>query len=169
MSLFFFQAKQRASIKWLLSKAYDHRTPEELKEPFYKNHDVSHLQQSPTDFDLKLFIKVGGSIFKKLSNCSIFWILKKKKKNWEIFYWNQFHYKISFYIQSSLVYKIFSYLEHRGTQRVLNVSYYYSKERPLICFQLFTILVRIVVISKSKRNIWQFYQTSQSRHLLMQS
>ena len=53
MSLFFFQAKQRASIKWLLSKAYDHRTPEELKEPFYKNHDVSHLQ-SPTDFDLKL-------------------------------------------------------------------------------------------------------------------
>ena len=50
----FFQAKQRASIKWLLSKAYDHRTPEELKEPFYKNHDVSHLQQSPTDFDLKL-------------------------------------------------------------------------------------------------------------------
>ena len=50
---FFFQAKQRASIKWLLSKAYDHRTPEELKEPFYKNHDVSHLQ-SPTDFDLKL-------------------------------------------------------------------------------------------------------------------
>ena len=41
---FFFQAKQRASIKWLLSKAYDHRTPEELKEPFYKNHDVSHFQ-----------------------------------------------------------------------------------------------------------------------------
>ena len=38
---FFFQAKQRASIKWLLSKAYDHRTPEELREPFYKDHDVS--------------------------------------------------------------------------------------------------------------------------------
>jgi len=33
------RAKQRASIKWLLSKAYDHRTPEELKEPFYKDHD----------------------------------------------------------------------------------------------------------------------------------
>ena len=37
----FFQAKQRASIKWLLSKAYDHKTPEELREPFYKDHDVS--------------------------------------------------------------------------------------------------------------------------------
>ena len=36
-----FQAKQRASIKWLLSKAYDHKTPEELVEPFYKDHDVS--------------------------------------------------------------------------------------------------------------------------------
>ncbi len=33
------QAKQRASIKWLLSKAYDNKTPEELKEPFYKDHD----------------------------------------------------------------------------------------------------------------------------------
>jgi calmodulin-regulated spectrin-associated protein len=42
---FFFQAKQRASIKWLLSKAYDHRTPEELREPFYKDHDdADHLK-----------------------------------------------------------------------------------------------------------------------------
>ena len=38
--LLYFQAKQRASIKWLLSKAYDHKTPEELVEPFYKDHDV---------------------------------------------------------------------------------------------------------------------------------
>ena len=37
----FFQAKQRASIKWLLSKAYNHKTPEELREPFYKDNDVS--------------------------------------------------------------------------------------------------------------------------------
>ena len=45
-SIFFswLQAKQRASIKWLLSKAYDHRTPEELKEPFYKDHDVSDFK-----------------------------------------------------------------------------------------------------------------------------
>lgn len=39
--LLFFQAKQRASIKWLLSKAYNHKTPPELVEPFYKDHDVS--------------------------------------------------------------------------------------------------------------------------------
>lgn len=37
-----FQAKQRASVKWLLSKAYNHKTPEELREPFYKDHEVSH-------------------------------------------------------------------------------------------------------------------------------
>ena len=37
---FFFQAKQRASIKWLLAKAYNHKTPPELREPFYKDHDV---------------------------------------------------------------------------------------------------------------------------------
>ena len=36
-----FQAKQRASIKWLLSKAYEHKTPAELREPFYKDNDVS--------------------------------------------------------------------------------------------------------------------------------
>uniref|UniRef100_A0A0K2TD84 Patronin n=1 Tax=Lepeophtheirus salmonis TaxID=72036 RepID=A0A0K2TD84_LEPSM len=33
------KAKQRASIKYLLSKAYNHRTPEELAEPFYSDHD----------------------------------------------------------------------------------------------------------------------------------
>ncbi len=32
----FTQAKQRASLRWLLSKAYGHRTPQELREPFYK-------------------------------------------------------------------------------------------------------------------------------------
>ncbi|CAB4064941.1 CAMSAP [Lepeophtheirus salmonis] len=34
-----WKAKQRASIKYLLSKAYNHRTPEELAEPFYSDHD----------------------------------------------------------------------------------------------------------------------------------
>jgi len=35
------QAKQRATIKWLLSKAYNNRIPENVIEPFYKDHDVS--------------------------------------------------------------------------------------------------------------------------------
>jgi hypothetical protein len=38
------QAKQRASIKWLLAKAYNHKTPPELREPFYKDHDVRNDQ-----------------------------------------------------------------------------------------------------------------------------
>jgi len=37
----FLQAKQRATIKWLLSKAYNNRIPENVIEPFYKDHDVS--------------------------------------------------------------------------------------------------------------------------------
>lgn len=42
LTLFFFlQAKQRATIKWLLSKAYNNRIPENVIEPFYKDHDVS--------------------------------------------------------------------------------------------------------------------------------
>lgn len=38
---FFLQAKQRSTIKWLLSKAYNNRIPENIIEPFYKDHDVS--------------------------------------------------------------------------------------------------------------------------------
>ena len=54
-----FQAKQRASIKWLLSKAYDHKTPAELREPFYKDNDVSFMLieitiQYSSDFRPKL-------------------------------------------------------------------------------------------------------------------
>ncbi|KAG8291324.1 hypothetical protein J6590_063361 [Homalodisca vitripennis] len=40
-----FQAKQRASVKWLLSKAYNNRVPETVKEPFYRDHeDQEHLK-----------------------------------------------------------------------------------------------------------------------------
>lgn len=39
------QAKQRASIKWLLSKAYNNRVPEQIREPFYTDHEgVLHLK-----------------------------------------------------------------------------------------------------------------------------
>ncbi|XP_026670652.1 patronin isoform X4 [Ceratina calcarata] len=39
------QAKQRASIKWLLSKAYNNRVPENLREPYYVDHeDQEHLK-----------------------------------------------------------------------------------------------------------------------------
>ncbi|XP_054281794.1 patronin isoform X3 [Macrosteles quadrilineatus] len=39
------QARQRASVKWLLSKAYNNRVPESVREPFYKDHeDQEHLK-----------------------------------------------------------------------------------------------------------------------------
>ncbi|RVE40326.1 hypothetical protein evm_015024, partial [Chilo suppressalis] len=43
--LLLLQSKQRASIKWLLSKAFNNRVPENLLEPFYRDHeDQEHLK-----------------------------------------------------------------------------------------------------------------------------
>lgn len=42
LSPLYFQARQRASIRWLLSKAYSNRIPEQLQEPFYNDHDGNH-------------------------------------------------------------------------------------------------------------------------------
>ncbi|CAH1730700.1 unnamed protein product [Chironomus riparius] len=39
------KAKQRASIRWLLSKAFNNRVPDQLREPFYTDHDGNqHLK-----------------------------------------------------------------------------------------------------------------------------
>uniref|UniRef100_A0A0N8CGU7 Calmodulin regulated spectrin-associated protein 1 1 (CAMSAP1L1) n=1 Tax=Daphnia magna TaxID=35525 RepID=A0A0N8CGU7_9CRUS len=41
------QAKQRASVQWLLSKAYSHQVPEDVKEPFYRDvEDQEYLKPS---------------------------------------------------------------------------------------------------------------------------
>ncbi|XP_074040441.1 calmodulin-regulated spectrin-associated protein patronin isoform X3 [Leptinotarsa decemlineata] len=38
-------AKQRASMKWLLSKAFNNKIPENLREPFYRDHEnQEHLK-----------------------------------------------------------------------------------------------------------------------------
>ncbi|KAG5346370.1 PTRO protein, partial [Acromyrmex charruanus] len=38
-------AKQRASVKWLLSKAYNNRVPEKLRDPYYRDHEEQeHLK-----------------------------------------------------------------------------------------------------------------------------
>ncbi|XP_050310591.1 patronin isoform X6 [Anthonomus grandis grandis] len=38
-------AKQRASIKWLLSKAFNNKVPENIREPFYQDHEnQDHLK-----------------------------------------------------------------------------------------------------------------------------
>lgn len=40
-----FQAKQKASVKWILSKAFNNRVPENLKDPFYRDHEgQEHLK-----------------------------------------------------------------------------------------------------------------------------
>ncbi|XP_046645510.1 patronin-like isoform X14 [Daphnia pulicaria] len=41
------QAKQRASVQWLLSKSYSHQVPEDVKEPFYRDvEDQEYLKPS---------------------------------------------------------------------------------------------------------------------------
>ncbi|XP_030749576.1 patronin isoform X3 [Sitophilus oryzae] len=45
VSLVTYTAKQRASIKWLLSKAFNNKVPENIREPFYKDHEnQEHLK-----------------------------------------------------------------------------------------------------------------------------
>ncbi|XP_045470908.1 patronin isoform X16 [Harmonia axyridis] len=39
VSLVTYGGKQRAAVKWLLSKAFNNKVPENLKEPFYRNHE----------------------------------------------------------------------------------------------------------------------------------
>lgn len=41
MKFILFQAKQRATVKWMLSKAFNNHVPENLKEPFYRDHEVN--------------------------------------------------------------------------------------------------------------------------------
>lgn len=39
------QARQRASVKWILSKAFNNRVPENQRDPFYKDHEgQEHLK-----------------------------------------------------------------------------------------------------------------------------
>lgn len=39
------KAGQRASVKWILSKAFNNRVPENQREPFYRDHEgQDHLK-----------------------------------------------------------------------------------------------------------------------------
>lgn len=39
------KARQRASVKWILSKAFNNRVPENQREPFYRDHEgQDHLK-----------------------------------------------------------------------------------------------------------------------------
>ena len=45
---FFFQAKQRASISWLVQKAHKNKVPSDIEDPYYKDYEVSHAVLSRT-------------------------------------------------------------------------------------------------------------------------
>ncbi|CAH1732677.1 patronin [Aphis gossypii] len=60
------QAKQRATIKWLLSKAYNNRIPENVIEPFYKDHDNQEHLKPPLVHSLanaELYCLALGNIY----------------------------------------------------------------------------------------------------------
>lgn len=39
------QAHQRSSLKWLLSKAFNNQVPDNLKDPFYRDHEgIDHIK-----------------------------------------------------------------------------------------------------------------------------
>ncbi|XP_022172106.1 patronin isoform X5 [Myzus persicae] len=59
-------AKQRATIKWLLSKAYNNRIPENVIEPFYKDHDNQEHLKPPLVHSLanaELYCLALGNIY----------------------------------------------------------------------------------------------------------
>ena len=106
---FFFQAKQRASIKWLLSKAYDHRTPEELREPFYKDHDVSSF------FYFSCFAngtkKLKGWMKKLFTGVLNKW--PKKRKESELYFMRK----------ANFLFRLSSHCYHSGLKITKNVSF----------------------------------------------
>lgn len=60
-SMILDKARQRASVKWILSKAYNNRVPEDLREPFYRDHEgQDHLKP-------KVFLTI-------LMNCQQIWL-----------------------------------------------------------------------------------------------
>lgn len=49
-SLIAEKARQRASVKWILSKAFNNRVPENQREPFYRDHEgQEHLKPQVTN------------------------------------------------------------------------------------------------------------------------
>ena len=41
--LFCFQAKQRASVAWIVQKAHKNKVPTDLQDPYYRDYEVSTL------------------------------------------------------------------------------------------------------------------------------
>lgn len=52
-SLIAVKARQRASVKWILSKAFNNRVPENQREPFYRDHEGQEHLKPQVSFMLK--------------------------------------------------------------------------------------------------------------------
>lgn len=43
--VFVFQAKQKASVAWIVQKAHKNKVPSDIEDPYYKDYEVScHLR-----------------------------------------------------------------------------------------------------------------------------
>ena len=81
-----FQAKQRASILWLISKACDNKIPPELREPYYKDHDGEdrlkpHIIQSLANAELYCLVLANIYMdhnYNTLSHNGIMQVLMRK-------------------------------------------------------------------------------------------
>lgn len=51
------KARQRASVKWILSKAFNNRVPENQREPFYRDHEGQDHLKPQVDIILMLIIR----------------------------------------------------------------------------------------------------------------
>ncbi|XP_026293230.1 patronin isoform X4 [Frankliniella occidentalis] len=80
------QAKQRASVKWLLSKAYNNRVPENFREPFYRDHEdqehlkpqIVHALASAEMYCLALSSIYGDPNYHNLNHSGIIQVLLRK-------------------------------------------------------------------------------------------
>ncbi|KAK3922426.1 Patronin, partial [Frankliniella fusca] len=79
-------AKQRASVKWLLSKAYNNRVPENFREPFYRDHEdqehlkphIVHTLASAELYCLALSSIYGDPNYHNLNHTGIIQVLLRK-------------------------------------------------------------------------------------------
>ncbi|XP_023703294.1 patronin isoform X3 [Cryptotermes secundus] len=80
------QAKQRASVKWLLSKAYNNKVPENLREPFYRDQEdqeylkpqIVHSLASAELYCLGLANIYSDPNYHNLNHCGIIQALARK-------------------------------------------------------------------------------------------
>ncbi|KAL1123806.1 hypothetical protein AAG570_001577, partial [Ranatra chinensis] len=80
------QAKQRATLKWILSKAFNNRVPDNLREPFYKDHEeqehlkpqLVHYLANAEMYCLALANIYSDPNYNNLNHCGVLQALARK-------------------------------------------------------------------------------------------